>query len=160
MNRAGGCILFVTLLYDLCDGLTSLGLFFVYFWSFQTNISIFTANIFENCPFSIRCQDLNSRPSDYESPRLTARPGLPPMVPDSSFAHWRCLDYEVHHSIINGHSPASFCLFSFFSNKVQIKTVDFSGIQTRIVRVGWGWTLWPLEHKDRPWTRSYKHYTA
>ena len=32
-------------------------------------------------------------------------------------------------------SPASFCLFSFFSNKLQNKTVDFSEIRTRIDRV-------------------------
>ena len=32
-----------------------------------------------------------------------------------------------------GPSPAYFCLFSFFSNNLQNKTVDFSGIWSRIV---------------------------
>ena len=34
-----------------------------------------------------------------------------------------------------GPSPGSFCLFSFFSNTILQKTVGFSGIRTRIVRV-------------------------
>ena len=57
------------------------GLFLVYFRSFQTNIvTIFTTNKCEKCPSSIRCQDSNSQPSDYESTHLTTRPGLPPIV--------------------------------------------------------------------------------
>ena len=47
------------------------------FSSFQTNITIFTTNKCEKCPSSIRRQDLNSQPSDYESPPLTTRLGLP-----------------------------------------------------------------------------------
>ena len=35
-------------------------------------------NICEKCPSSIRRRDSNSQPSDYESPHLTTRPGLPP----------------------------------------------------------------------------------
>ena len=35
------------------------GLFFVYFRSFQTNISNFTTKICEKCPSSIRCRDSN-----------------------------------------------------------------------------------------------------
>ena len=57
------------------------GLFFVYFRSFQTNIvTIFTKNKCDKCPFSIQCLDSNSQPSDYKSPPLTTRPGLPPIL--------------------------------------------------------------------------------
>ena len=31
-------------------------------------------------PSSILCRDSNSQPSDYESPPLTTRPGLPPKI--------------------------------------------------------------------------------
>ena len=54
-----------------------LSLFFVYF---QTNITIFTANKCEKCPFSIRCWDSNPWPSVYDSPPITTRPGLPPEI--------------------------------------------------------------------------------
>ena len=51
--------------------------FFVYFWSFQTNIiTIFTTNMCEKCPFSMRCWDLNLRPLQHEPPPITTRPGL------------------------------------------------------------------------------------
>ena len=45
----------------------------VYFWSF---LQILQQINVRKCPSSIWCQDLNSRPSDYESPPLTTRPGL------------------------------------------------------------------------------------
>ena len=41
-------------------------------------------------------------------------------------------------TVFNGPIPACFCLFSFFSNfpaQILKKTVCFSGIRTRIVRV-------------------------
>ena len=57
-----------------------LGLFFVYFWSFQTiNTNLQQINV-KKCPSSIRCRDSNSQPSDYESPPLTTKPGLPPQT--------------------------------------------------------------------------------
>ena len=34
----------------------------------------------KNCTSSIRCRDSNSRPLEHESPRITTRPWLPPMV--------------------------------------------------------------------------------
>ena len=54
------------------------GLFFIYFRSFQTNNTIFTANQCEkmSCPSSIRCQDSNPQPFEHESPPITTRPGL------------------------------------------------------------------------------------
>ena len=36
--------------------------------------------ISEKCPYSILHWDLNSQPSDYESPPLTTRPELPPYL--------------------------------------------------------------------------------
>ena len=55
------------------------GPFFVYFWSFHTNINtIFTTNQCEKYPSSIRFWDLNLGPSDCESHPITIRPGLRP----------------------------------------------------------------------------------
>ena len=56
------------------------GLFIVYFWSFQTNNTIFTTNqcIKMSCPSSIRHQDSNPQSLECESPPITTRPGLPP----------------------------------------------------------------------------------
>ena len=57
------------------------GLFFLYFWSFQTNIiTIFTTDQCEkmSCPSSIWRRDSNPRPSEREPPPITTRPGLPP----------------------------------------------------------------------------------
>ena len=45
--------------------------------SFQTNITILTTNKCEKYPSSIWRRDSNSQPSDYKSPPLTTRPGLP-----------------------------------------------------------------------------------
>ena len=57
------------------------GLFFVYFRSFQTNINtILQQTNVKKCPSSIRRWDSNPWPSDHESPPITTRPGLPPIV--------------------------------------------------------------------------------
>ena len=48
--------------------------FIVYFWSFQTNITIFTT-IYEK--MSIQSPDSNPRPLGRECPPITTRPGLP-----------------------------------------------------------------------------------
>ena len=54
----------------------NLGLFFVYFRSFQTNNTIFTTNQCEkmSCPSSIRRRDSNPQPLERESPPITTRP--------------------------------------------------------------------------------------
>ena len=62
------------------------GLFFVYFQFFQLNITIFTTNPCEQCPYSIWHRDLNSQPSDYQPPPLTTRPGLLPNFTFVSFS--------------------------------------------------------------------------
>ena len=51
------------------------GLFLLFF---QTRITIFTTNKCKECPSSIRCWDLNSRPLEHESPLITTRPGFLP----------------------------------------------------------------------------------
>ena len=56
------------------------GLFYVYFRSFQTNIAIFTTNICEKCPSSIRCRDSSPQPLEHGSLPITIRPGLPPNI--------------------------------------------------------------------------------
>ena len=53
------------------------GLFFVYFWSFETNIdTIFTTNQCEKWTSSIRRQDSNPQPYEHESSPITTRPEL------------------------------------------------------------------------------------
>ena len=54
--------------------------FFIYFWSFQTNITIFTTKICEKCPSSIWCQDSKPQPLECESLPIMTRPGLPPLI--------------------------------------------------------------------------------
>ena len=56
------------------------GLFFVYFRSFQTSITIFTLCVKMSNPSSIRCRDSNPRPLERETLPITTRPGLPPKV--------------------------------------------------------------------------------
>ena len=53
---------------------------FVYFRSFSNKQCQFFNKLMWKCPSSIWCRDSNSQPSDYESPPLTTRPGLPPKV--------------------------------------------------------------------------------
>ena len=52
------------------------------FSSSQTNITILTTNIREKMiwPSSIQQRDWNPRPLEHESPPITTRPGLPPLV--------------------------------------------------------------------------------
>ena len=49
---------------------------FRFFGPFKQTLQIFTTNVCEKCPSSIRCQ--NPQPSERESPPITTRPGLPP----------------------------------------------------------------------------------
>ena len=51
---------------------------FCLFSSFQTHITILTANKCEKYPSSIRCWDSNPWPLEHESPPITTRPGHPP----------------------------------------------------------------------------------
>ena len=51
---------------------------FYIFSSFQTNITIFTTNKCDNCPYSIRWWDSNPQPLDHESPPIATKPGIPP----------------------------------------------------------------------------------
>ena len=56
------------------------GLFFVYFHPLKQTIQFLQQINVKKCPSSIRRQDSNSQPSDYQSPPLTTRPGLPLLV--------------------------------------------------------------------------------
>ena len=77
---------------------------FVYFRSFQTNIvTIFTTNKCEKCPSSIWCRDSNSQPSDYESPLLTTRPGLPPC-----YGTFYPKPFCINLGVSLGYGPASY----------------------------------------------------
>ena len=47
------------------------GLFYRLFSSFQTNVTILVINNCKNCQSSIRCWDMNPRPSEHVSPHIT-----------------------------------------------------------------------------------------
>ena len=94
-----------------------LGLFYVYFRSFQTNNNFFTINWCEKYPSSIRCWDSNSWPSHYESSPLTTRPGSRPIV----HYNWYCRKDE------NKQKEAGFGRFlknsvsrKFWRNRLQL----------------------------------------
>ena len=55
-------------------------LFRFIFGLFKQTLQIFTTNICEKCPSSIRCRHSNLRPSECESPPITTWPGLPPIM--------------------------------------------------------------------------------
>ena len=52
------------------------------FLFFQTHITIFATNKCEKFPSRIHCRDLNLRPLEHDSPPITTRPGLPPILVD------------------------------------------------------------------------------
>ena len=56
----------------------NLGLFFVYFWSFQTTNTIFTIINVKKCSSSIRRRDLNPQLLKHELSPITTWPGHPP----------------------------------------------------------------------------------
>ena len=56
-----------------------LGLYSIYFRLFIETIQILQQINVKKCPSSIQCWDSNSQPSDFESPPLTTKPGLPPL---------------------------------------------------------------------------------
>ena len=70
-----------SILFSLCLFFkwTIFGLFLFIFGLFKQTTQILQQINVKKCPSSIRCQDSNSQPSDYESPPLTTRPGLPPI---------------------------------------------------------------------------------
>ena len=78
--------MFITARYQsLCSNLilkkwANPGLFFIYFWYFQTNNTIFTPNQCEKMLFtsSIQHRYSNPQPLEHESSPKTTRPGLPP----------------------------------------------------------------------------------
>ena len=77
------------LLYYLFFKWTNPGIFFVYFWSFLTNNSIFTTNQCEKMSFpsSIGCRDSNPRLLEHQCSPITTRPGLPSLSTLFSLYH-------------------------------------------------------------------------
>ena len=64
-------------------------------------------------------------------------------------------NFEQNYNIFlkNGPTPASFCLFSFFSDTTLTeKTEDVSGIRTRIVGIEGKYT----DHHDGPYIIKYR----
>ena len=62
------------------------GLFFVYFWSFQTTSLQFLQQIYvKKCPSSIQCRDSNPWPSLRESLPITTRQGFTLSLTSSIF---------------------------------------------------------------------------
>ena len=66
------------------------GLFFIYFWSFQTNIIIFTTNLCEKMSIQYTAPGFEPMTFECESLPITTRPGLPPINTSywSSQAKW------------------------------------------------------------------------
>ena len=68
-------------LYELSTYLPSSASFSFIFGLFKQTLQTLLRISVKKCPSSIWCQDSNSQPSDYESPLLTTRPGLPITLP-------------------------------------------------------------------------------
>ena len=58
------------------NGPTPASFSFIFVFS-DTHYNFYNNKNAKNCPSSIWCWDLNSRPLEYESPTITTRPGLP-----------------------------------------------------------------------------------
>ena len=56
-------------------------------WVFH-NSMLFCLTRFFICPSSMRCRDSNQRPSEYESPPIIARRGLPPCITRCYFHYY------------------------------------------------------------------------
>ena len=68
------------------------GIFYCFFWSFQTNSNTICTTIYvKKCPSSIRYRNLNPQPLGCESPAITTRPGLPPSPADSYLEESNCV---------------------------------------------------------------------
>ena len=61
---------------------------FVYFCLFKQTLQFLKQINVKKCPTNIQRRNSNSQPSDYESPPLTTRPGLPPID---------CLTYNYYY---------------------------------------------------------------
>ena len=83
------------------------GVFFIYFRLFQTDITNFSTNKCEKMSIQYPAPGLNSQPSDYESPPLTTRPGLPPndfTLLYSTWVEWVTLTYYYYSHLISDHT--------------------------------------------------------
>ena len=102
-----------------------LGLFFVYFCLFWTNITILTSNKCEKCPSSIWCWDSNLQPSEHESPPITTRPGVIIVIHDmpKSYQFIPPEDMNVHeekHQYVHSNIYFLFLFISIFYSLILI----------------------------------------
>ena len=79
----------------------------------------------KNCTSSIRCRDSNSRPLEHESPRITTRPWLPPMV--LPFTYETKLHHH-HHVLL--YLPTYLPTYLHTYPSWPMSSVDKSNIQT------------------------------
>ena len=105
--------------------------------------------------------DLNSHPLLHYFPPITTRPQLSSYIPiqktlsiclfrkhylPSPFGECSLANPILHYySFFNGESPASFCLFSFFSNNLQNKNCRLHWYSNSD-RQSSGRARWPLDH--------------
>ena len=126
----------------------------------------------KKCPSSIQCPDSNPRPLDCESLPITTRPGLPPnsslkcypppmliwlssqtctsvkrnmnaVVTTGGYNIW-----NYHFFFLNGPTPASFCLCSFFSNTIFTEKNYRLQRGSNSERLSTRRERWPLEHHN------------
>ena len=103
------------------------GLFFIYFWSFQTYINTILQLInVKKCPSSIQRWDSNPRPYKHESSPITTRPGLPPMMLLVFIAN-HLLRYIMFHfgSFFKLANPRADVIHKFKSSTAEIKCSDW-----------------------------------
>ena len=62
-------------LWQTCEKWAILGIYFIYFRSFQTTVKISQQMKAKNDPSNVRCRNSNSWPLNLESPPITIRPG-------------------------------------------------------------------------------------
>ena len=116
------------------------------FLSLQTHITNFTTNTYvKKCPSSIRCWDSNSWPLEHESPPITTRPGLLPLVLGVKF-HKRCSRCSLSCSIwksLNLSRKASNANFMFQGWLNGSKQIHFLRVKWRRRSIERGQVYWP-----------------
>ena len=85
----------------------------------------FTANKCEKCPSTIWCWDSNPRPSEYESPPITTRPGLPPNRFDNVQCSFSLSKWQMQYLRSQLVSIRLIYMASPLGNKESEKQTDF-----------------------------------
>ena len=86
-------------------------LFFVYFCLFKQVLQSLQQIKVKKCPSSMRCWNSNPQPTEHESPPITTRPGLQPVIDVSCIETFTMFfesqqPHEVSHpeNILQGHT--------------------------------------------------------